>query len=172
MAEHGGQPDETFAAFVAARSSALLRTAFLLTGDRQLAEDLVQIALVKAAGVWPRIASSPEPYVRRIVYNENVSRWRRRRIGEVSVAEMPEVVSTPVDSDTRLVVLAALARLTPKQRAVLVLRFFDDLTERQAAEVLGIGVGTVKSQTRQALERLRTVAPELSDLVNANGDVQ
>ena len=156
----------SFDDFVASRYAALTRTAYLLTGDHHDAEDLVQTALVKAVGVWRRIEDDPEPYVRRILVNENVSRWRRHRGREVVSAapydDRPEVTADP---DRSLVLADALARLTPKQRTVLVLRFYDDLTERQTAQVLGIGLGTVKSQTRDALARLRAVAPEVAELV-------
>lgn len=162
---------ESFHDFVASRSGALLRTAFLLTGDHQLAEDLVQSALIKSVRVWSRIETSPEAYVRKILYHENISRWRRRRVTEVMVPVVSDQAGYDDDPDTRLVVLAALAQLTPKQRTVLVLRYLEDLTEAQTASVLGIGVGTVKSQCRQALARLRTVAPHLSDLMTTAGDV-
>lgn len=162
---------ETFAEFVTTRSRALQRTAYLLTGDHQHAEDLLQTALLKAARVWPRIEARPDAYVRRILYHESVSRWRRRRVTELSTPSPPEDGSAYDDHDARLDVMAALALLTRKQRAVLVLRFLDDLTEVQTAHALGIGVGTVKSQTRQALDRLRKVAPHLSDLMTTAGDV-
>jgi RNA polymerase sigma-70 factor (sigma-E family) len=165
------QHHDTFAEFVNARSTALMRTAFMLTGDTHEAEDLVQSALLKAAQVWPRIEASPEPYVRQIIYHENISNWRRRRIREVTMATTPDATAVSVDADARLMVLAALRQLTRRQRAVLVLRYFEDLTEVQTARALGIRVGTVKSQTRQALDRLRKLAPELSDLRTTAGDV-
>ena len=158
-----GEADESFHAYVSARRSALLRSAYLLTGDHHAAEDLVQTALFKTALRWRRVAAGgdPEPYVRRVLYNEHVSVWRRgRRITEVPV-EPPEQVGAPAGSEDRLVLREALARLTPKQRAVLVLRYFEDLTEVQTAAVLGCSPGTVKSQTRHALERLRVLAPDL-----------
>lgn len=164
-------PCETFHDFVASRSSALLRTAFMLTGDRDLAEDLVQAALLKSVKVWSRIEASPEAYVRKILYHESISWWRRRRLAEVSVAEVPEHRAGTADLDARLTILAALAQLTPRQRTVLVLRYLEDLSESQTAAVLGIGVGTVKSMTRQSLARLRTIAPDLSDLMTTAGDV-
>ncbi len=172
MPGHVSDPSQTFHDFVGSRSNALLRTAFLLTGDRELAEDLVQTALLKAARVWSRIEASPEAYVRKIMYHENISWWRRRRTAEVSMADVPERGAEAADPDVRLMVLAALAQLTVKQRTVLVLRYLEDLSESQTASVLGIGVGTVKSTTRQALERLRKVAPDLSDLVTTAGDVR
>ncbi len=166
MDVHGTADEDSFHAFVAARRGALLRSAYLLTGDHHAAEDLVQTALYKTALHWRRVvaAGDPEPYVRRVLYNEFVSAWRRRRhLREVSELEIvaPEGAAAPAGSDDRVVLRAALARLTPKQRAVLVLRYFDDLTEVQAAAVLGCSPGTVKSQTRHALERLRVLAPDL-----------
>ena len=150
-----------FEEFVAARRQALLRTAYLLTGSHEDAEDLVQVALVKAVPHWARIADHPEPYVRKILARESVSRWRRRRWRELSTDEIPERPSRAVDLDQREVLRSALLRLAPRQRAVVVLRYYDDLTERQTAEALGIGVGTVKSHARDALARLRVLVPEL-----------
>jgi RNA polymerase sigma-70 factor (sigma-E family) len=156
----------TFDAFVHARTPALARTAYLLTGDAHLAEDLVQTALFKAARVWPRIEAAPEAYVRRILYTQSVSWWRRRRIAETTLGSHAERPAAASDSDLRLSLEAALARLTTRQRTVLVLRFFEDLTEVQTAEVLGIGSGTVKSITRQALSRLAALAPHLRELIH------
>lgn len=156
-----GQPG--FEEFVAARRQALLRTAYLLTGSHEDAEDLVQVALVKAVPHWRRIADHPEPYVRTILARESVSRWRRRRWRELTTDELPDRQGPGDDPVGRLALREALARLAPRQRAVIVLRYFDDLTERQTAEALGIGVGTVKSQTRDALARLRDLVPGLDD---------
>lgn len=160
--------EESFRAFVGARLPALKRTAWLLVGDSHLAEDLVQTALSKAAMRWERIIvhGDPEPYVKRILYTEHVSWWRRRKFTEVlgaTVADSP--TSDGVDVPMRVAMERALAKLTPKQRAVLVLRYYEDLSEQQTAEVLGVSIGTVKSQTRHALARLRAVAPELAELV-------
>ncbi|MBA2574091.1 MAG: SigE family RNA polymerase sigma factor [Nocardioidaceae bacterium] len=162
---------DSFARFVRARSPALSRTAFLLTGDHHRSEDLLQAALFKAARAWSRIEDNPEAYVRRILYNENISWWRQRRLTEVSLSAAAERGMPDADIDSRLALMQALAKLTAKQRKVLVLRFFEDLTEAQTASVLGIGVGTVKSTTRQALARLRQVAPELQELVMTAGEV-
>ncbi|WP_028644519.1 SigE family RNA polymerase sigma factor [Nocardioides sp. URHA0020] len=158
-----GSDQEGFEQFVAARRTALLRTAYLLTGSREDAEDLVQVALIKTVPHWRRIADHPEPYVRTVLARESVSRWRRRRWREVHTAELPE---TPVagPGDDRVALQRALARLAPRQRAVIVLRYYEDLTERETAAALGISVGTVKSQARDALARLRadsldTVSP-------------
>jgi RNA polymerase sigma-70 factor (sigma-E family) len=164
---------DSFTAFVAARSQALCRTAYVLTGNRHDAEDLVQTALYKAAKQWRRIDHAPEPYVRRILYNESVSRWRRRRArpDELSTATVPEPRATSTgDIDTRLTLEVALARLTPKQRTILVLRYYEDLSESQTAVVLGIRLGTVKSQTRHALLRIRELSPDLADLVDPDPD--
>lgn len=154
---------DSFEEYVAARRGALLRTAYLLTGQHQDAEDLVQVALLKAVPHWKRIADQPEPYVRTVLARESVSRWRRRRWREVHTDHVPE---TTVDGpgDDRLALRQALARLAPRQRAVIVLRYYEDLTEAETARVLGISVGTVKSQARDALARLRlesldTVSP-------------
>jgi RNA polymerase sigma-70 factor (sigma-E family) len=159
---------EDFEAFVNARWVPLLRTATLLTGDPHAAEDLVQETLTRAAQRWSVVsaAGSPEAYVRRIMYTRSVDAWRWRR-------HQPDPVETPDRAapssrdwasgvDARLTLAEALSRLTARQRAVLVLRFYEDRTEREAAEVLGCSVNTVKSQTRHALERLRILAPELA----------
>ena len=161
------QDDEAaFHEFVAARVATFSRTAYLLTGDHHLAEDLVQAALFKAAKAWHRIEHDPEAYVRRILYTQNVSWWRsRRHVVERPLETHHDRPAATEDHELRMSLEQALARLTAKQRAVLVLRYYDDLTEVETARVLGIGVGTVKSQSRQALARLRVVAPHLGDLV-------
>lgn len=157
-------PDRSgFEEYVAARRAALLRTAYLLTGQHADAEDLVQVALVKAVPRWARIADDPEPYVRRILVNENVSRWRARRWREVHTDTLPERPAAGGDRDAALVLRDALAQLAPRQRAVIVLRYFEDLTERETADVLGVRIGTVKSQARDALARLRVLVPELQE---------
>jgi RNA polymerase sigma-70 factor (sigma-E family) len=155
---------EDFEEYVAARMPALLRTAYLLTGHPHDAEDLVQATLVKVVPAWKRIAGNPDAYVRRVMVNENISRWRRRRGREVLVDDLPEQPSTDPDAADALALQAALATLAPRQRAVVVLRYYEDLTERETAETLGIAVGTVKSQMRDALARLRLALPDLEDL--------
>ncbi|HWB37068.1 MAG TPA: SigE family RNA polymerase sigma factor, partial [Rugosimonospora sp.] len=154
--------------FVRARSSALGRTAYLLTGDRHDAEDLLQTALARAATRWERL-DDPEAYVRRVLYTQAVSGWRARlrRPVEWLGPEPPPSPAPPEEVEVRVVLDGALRRLTPKQRAVLVLRYYEDRTESQAAEILGCSVGTVKSQTRHALARLRALSPELAELVGA-----
>ncbi|HJQ06607.1 MAG TPA: SigE family RNA polymerase sigma factor [Nocardioides sp.] len=157
-----------FEQYVAARTPALSRTAFLLTGDGHLAEELVQVTLVQAARAWHRIAGDPEPYVRRIMANQNISRWRRSRsrVAEVPLSTYDDRADSAVaDPDLRLSLDAALRLLTPRQRTVLVLRYYEDLTEVETARLLGIGAGTVKSTTREALARLRVVAPHLETLL-------
>jgi RNA polymerase sigma-70 factor (sigma-E family) len=149
--------------FVSARGPALSRAAYLLTGDHQAAEDLVQDTYVVLVRRWQRSGTvDPEAYVRRILYSRFVDNWRRRRLSELPWASPPDVEGNDetVAATERLTLRDALARLTPKQRAVLVLRFFEDLSESQAAAVLGISPNTVKSQTRVALERLRELVPD------------
>ena len=151
--------DEGFRAFVEQWWTPLTRTAYLLTGDRGHAEDLVQAALEKTHRKWARVAAmdAPQAYVRRAMVNTAVS-WRRRR----RVAEVPLLPSdAPPGSDAyrqveqRQQVVAALRELPPKMRAVLVLRYFEDLSEAEIAGALGCSVGTVKSQASRGLERLR-----------------
>ncbi|RZS89501.1 RNA polymerase sigma-70 factor (sigma-E family) [Motilibacter rhizosphaerae] len=163
--ERGSAPP--FAEFVGARSAALLRSAWLLTGDEQRSEDLLQTALAKVWTRWDSLGADPEPYVRRVMYTTFVSWWRRKWRDEVPSDVVPEV---PVAGDaadaatTREVVREALRQLPRRQRAVVVLRFFEDLSELQTAELLGISPGTVKSTTSRALTKLRDV-PALADLV-------
>ena len=137
-----------FEEFVVARRDALLRTAYLLTGDHHDAEDLVQSALIKVVPKWTRIKDRPESYVRQVLARESANRWRSRRWREVSTDAYH-------DGTDRLELLEDLRRLSPRQRAVLVLRYFDDLTEADTAAALGISVGTVKSHARDALTRMR-----------------
>jgi len=150
-----------FDEFVAARSSALLRTAYLLTRDHALAEDLLQTALTKAWFAWGRVSGHPEPYVRKILVNTYASWWRRRWNGEVATGELPEPVAghraddTTAAADTGHDLWTAMGRLPRRQRAVVVLRYFEDLTEAETARLLGCSIGTVKSQASKALARLR-----------------
>ena len=152
---HQTEP-EGFADFVLARSGALHRIAYLLTHDRAAAEDLVQSALVKAWRRW-NLAQQPEAYVRGILVNEYLTQSRRRWRGELPTERPPEGVAP--DATERVVVQHSVAQapaeLSPQQRAVVVLRFFHDLTERQTAEHLGVSIGTVKAHQSRALERLR-----------------
>lgn len=146
-----------FDGFVSARGSALWRSAWLLTGDRQLAEDLVQTALAKSWGAFDRVGVDRfEAYVRRVMFTTYVSWWRRKWRGERPTGDLPETAIHQPDTDSRNDLLAALASLPRGQRAVVVLRYFEDLTEAQAAGVLGISIGTVKSQCSRALTALRS----------------
>jgi RNA polymerase sigma-70 factor (sigma-E family) len=147
--------DTTFENFVAARSHRLLRTAYLLTGDHALAEDLLQTALAKAWGAWGRMGPEPEPYVRRILVNTYASWWRRRWNGERPTEQLPEPPHHHLDVDGRFDLWEAVQRLPRRMRAVVVLRFYEDLSERETAALLGIAPGTVKSQTSKALAHLR-----------------
>jgi RNA polymerase sigma-70 factor (sigma-E family) len=156
---------EEFEAWVLARRGALARTAYLLTGDVHLAEDLVQDTLARVAERWRTInrQGSPDAYSRTVMHHLAIDRWRRRRArpSEVLTDRHPELGGAGPDVERRLVLRDALARLTPKQRAVLSLRFYEDLTEVQTAAVLGCSVSTVKSQSRAALQRIRVLAPDL-----------
>jgi RNA polymerase sigma-70 factor (sigma-E family) len=161
----------SFEAYVRQRGQALFRIAYLLTGDHHHAQDLVQQALLKVVGRWRRLAADgdPDAYVRRVLYNEHVVSWRRSKRNVLESGSEPPAGAEPAVADgtddvvTALALRRALARLAPRQRAVIVLRYFEDLTEVQTAEVLGIRVGTVKSQTRDALARLREATPDLID---------
>jgi len=155
---------EGFTEFVVTRGPSLHRTAVLLTRNQASAEDLVQTALVKAWRSWHRIQSGHEAYVRRIIVNEFATGRRRLWRGEQSFADVPQAVA-PDHSDGVSVhetLIAALATLPPRQRAIVVLRFFHDYTESMTADTLGISVGTVKSQTARALVSLR-VSEQLVD---------
>ena len=153
-----------FGEFAAARSAELLRLGYLLTGDHHAGEDLLQSALTKAAAHWERIHGAPEGYVRRIMYREQVSWWRRRaRRLEIAVAEVPELPARDevAGVETRLALRDALLALPPGKRVMLVLRYLEDLPEAQVADILGCSVGTVRSQTHKAIVQLRSVLPSL-----------
>jgi len=161
---------EGFAEFVAARSSELQRSAWLLTGDWHAAHDLVQAALEKTWLRWDKLVrrDQPETYVRRVMTTTYLS-WRRRRwTGETPTSVLPE---TPGDDggwqaeDLRLSLLTALGRLTPRQRAVIVLRYFDDLSEADTAHALGCSVGAVKAHASRGLRQLRE-SPRLAEAMD------
>jgi RNA polymerase sigma-70 factor (sigma-E family) len=157
---------EDFREFVVHRSPALSRIAYLLTGDHQLAEDLLQSALARVYPRWRHIRDGdPDAYVKRVMYNQNISWWRRRRIAERLEAHPRDRGGADPNETTalRLTLAAALRQLPRRQRAVLVLRFYEDLTEAQVAEILGCAVGTVKRHGHDGLRRLRAIAPELVD---------
>ena len=155
----GVEADDAFAAFVAARSRHLLQAAHLLTGDRHRAEDLLQTALTRAYLRWDRI-DEPEGYVRRTMVNAHTDWWRRRPWREQPVDEVPEtpVADGTASYDTRDAVLSALATLSPRQRAVVVLRYYEGLSEAEIAAQLGCSPGTVKSACSRAPERLRALS--------------
>ena len=166
--------ESDFHDYVGAKIAAWSRVAYLLTGDWHAAEDLVQVTLIRLATHWPRVSAGgdPDAYVRRVLYTQHVSLWRKRRHLTPSLSLSAQL--TPPGAAVRdgadevataVVIRNALARLTRKQRAVLVLRFFEDRTEAETARALRCSVSTVKSQTRDALARIRVVAPELHELV-------
>ena len=164
MRDRAASRDEEFAAYMQARQASLMRTAYLLTGDRHNAEDLVQTSLAKLYLAWDKVRErdSIDGYVRRIMVNENNSLWRRGwKKREHATDELPE--PTPhLDRhhDGRSDALWDLVQTLPKKaRAVLVLRYYEELSEAETAEVLGISVGTVKSQTSRALAALRERTP-------------
>lgn len=153
--------DEGFAAFAAANGRRLRHAARLLTGDDARAEDLVQTALARTYLRWDRIrADDPMAYVRRVLVTAHADSWRRKWRHEYPTGDLPDQVAPggdPADAHAeRDRLRVALARLTPRERAVVVLRFYDDLSERETAAALGIAVGTVKSTCARALTKLRT----------------
>jgi len=150
---------EQFEEFMTSRWPGLVRLAFGLTGDRWLAEDLAQTALASAYASWWRVrkADDPDAYVRRILINASRSRWRRHRVAEQPAATAPEAaVADPTTSvDDRSVLLGALQQLPQRQRAVVVLRYWEDLTDAQTGALLGCSASTVRSQAARALAKLR-----------------
>ncbi|MFH9732341.1 SigE family RNA polymerase sigma factor [Streptomyces sp. NPDC017260] len=148
-----------FQAFAVSRWPRMLRSARLLTGHHHDAEDLVQAALAKAYVKWERIqrTDDPDSYVWRIMINANVDRLRRAKVGEWLTNRFPERAAPGHDDAVaeRGAVLDALARLSAKQRTVVVLRYLEDRSETEVAHLLGTGVGTVRSHTARALRKLR-----------------
>lgn len=165
---------EEFSRFAAARSTALFRTAYLVVGDRGLAQDLLQEALTKTYVAWPRLrdVNKAEPYARRVIVTTGIS-WKRRKgwYGEQPhdvVPDRRESSATDVidAADLRAAVWQQLLTLPPRQRAALVLRFYDDLSVAQTAEAMGCAEGTVKSQVSQGLKALRDRIGPGAALVN------
>ncbi|MFI6321188.1 SigE family RNA polymerase sigma factor [Nonomuraea sp. NPDC050556] len=154
--------DDGFAEYVRERHGRLRRVGYLLTGDWGTAEDLVQTALAKAWAAWRRIEGDPDPYVYRILTNTHASWWRRRWRGEVPTGELPETAQGDFAGEVgeRDALWAAIGALSERQRAVVVLHYFEELTLAQCAGVLGCSLGTVKTQLTRALRRLR-VHPEM-----------
>ena len=157
----GRTDDDEFRGYVAARSPQLLRTAYLLTGDRGQAEDLVQDALVRAYRHWGRIraAGDPDAYVRTILVNERRRRWRRDRDRATPVADVPDrgAPDGTAAVDDRDVLWRALQKMPPRTRAVLVLRYWEDRSEAETAALLGCSAGSVKSQASRGLRRLQAL---------------
>ncbi|QIK76358.1 SigE family RNA polymerase sigma factor [Nocardioides piscis] len=156
-----GRDPAAFAEFVAARSAALHRAAYLMVGERQLAQDLVQEALTKTYVAWPRLRdpSKAEAYTRRTITTTAISWYRRKSWhGERPTETLPEGATSGHDETVaqREWLWQALQQLPPRQRAAIVLRFYEDLTEVQTAEAMGCAVGTVKSQVSAGLTKLRT----------------
>ena len=156
----GERAEDEFRAFVTERWSALLRTAYLLTGDRGRAEDLVQSALVRTHRHWSKIQREgrSEAYVRKTMVNLNTDWWRRLGSREHAVESVPDA-SSAADAyaafDLQDELWTALQKLPARMRAVLVLRYFEDLSEAETASILGCSLGTVKSQCSRGLGRLR-----------------
>lgn len=150
---------DDFAGFVADLQSRLQQSAWLLTGDWASAEDLVQSCLAKVWRSWVRVSGTEdrEAYVRRVLYNTFVSGWRRRWRGEQTTGAVPEVAVGDIASSVvlRRSLLEALSSLPLRQRAVVVLRFFEDLPEAEVADLMGCRLGTVKSLNAKAFARLR-----------------
>jgi RNA polymerase sigma-70 factor (sigma-E family) len=155
---------ELFRQFVGSRSAALLRSAVLLAGgDRHAGEDLLQGALLKASSTWKRL-DNPEAFVRKVMYRQQISTWRRLRTRrETTVAELPDtaVPDGTGEAEQRLLVRQALSALTARQRTVLVLHYYEDHSESEVAELLGCSVGTVRSTAHRSLAKLRKLAPDL-----------
>jgi RNA polymerase sigma-70 factor (sigma-E family) len=153
-----------FLEFCQARSRALFHVAYAITADQHLAEDLLQTALERVAGRWHQIGD-PDAYARRIMFNESTSWWRSWRRRESPTADVPDR-SPPHDptenADLSHALRSALRRLGRRQRAVLVLRYLDDHSERDVAHMLGCSPSTVASQASRALARLRALCPELA----------
>ncbi|WP_155372572.1 SigE family RNA polymerase sigma factor [Catellatospora vulcania] len=160
-----------FAEFAAARTPALIRVAYLLTGDQHAAEDLVQSALAKTYARWGSLRhEDPEGYIRVVMYREQVGWWRRLgRLRELVTAVPADFVmpDPSTHTDLRVAMREALRELPPPQRTVLVLRYYEDLTEGQVAEILGCSIGTVRSRTSRAVTRLRQLMPATEPVLEA-----
>lgn len=167
--ESGDEP--SFEEFMAARWSALFRTAYLLTGDTHEAEDLLQNALAKTCVKWDSIRAkdAADAYVRRSMFNQMSRQWRWRR-REQPVDQLPDVGHHGglAGRDERMVLWEAIRQLPPRMRVTLVLRYFEDLSETETARQLDCSIGTVKAQTHHALRRLRVALPDLQ--LTLNGD--
>jgi RNA polymerase sigma-70 factor (sigma-E family) len=158
-ARAAGIDDPEFRDYVRSRSRALLRTAYLLTGNMADAEDLLQSALAKTYLAWDRIEDrgALDGYVRRALVNTHISWWRRRRLEEYPTDEIPDqaVVDHSVSSELQESLRRAIDRLPQRMRAAVMLRYYDDMSEAEVAEVLGVSLGTVKSTVSRAVAKLR-----------------
>jgi RNA polymerase sigma-70 factor (sigma-E family) len=158
------EPDTEFTEFMQGRWAQLVRLGYGLTGDRQLGEDLAQTALARAYASWPRVrrAGDPDAYVRKIMVNANHGRFRKHRVPEALTDRPPETaLADPTGPhDDRSALIAALMTLPYGQRAVVVLRYWMDMTETETAATLGCSVGNVKSQASRALAKLRVTVAE------------
>ena len=158
----GGVEDPAFREYVTARRRSLLRTAYLLTGNVADAEDLVQSALAKTYSAWDRIQDmgALDGYVRRAIVNTHISWWRGRRMEELPTDEIPDqaVADHAADSDLQHTLRQAVDRLPERMRAAVLLRYYEDMTEAEVADVLGVSLGTVKSTVARAVAKLRVDA--------------
>ncbi|WP_405778992.1 SigE family RNA polymerase sigma factor [Streptomyces sp. NBC_00859] len=161
-------PYPSFATYMRARGPVLLRTARSLTANPNDAEDLLQTALTKTYVAWERIEDhrALDGYVRRALLNTRTSQWRKRKVDEFTCEDLPEPETAPEPDAAEQQALRdamwqAVMKLPDRQRAMLVLRYYEDLSEAQTAEVLGVSIGTVKSAVSRALGKLRE-DPELS----------
>jgi RNA polymerase sigma-70 factor (sigma-E family) len=171
MVNEGGVVEPTaereFREYVASRQRSLYKVALLLTGEHHQAEDLLQSALVKVAQHWQRVsrAENLDAYVRRIIYHEQAGWWRRRKLRERSTDQPPD---RPAPGDLaanvalRLRLRQALAGLSGQQRAAVVLRYYEDLSEQEVAVIMGCSVGTVRSHNARGLAKLRHACPDLT----------
>ncbi|HEX3491773.1 MAG TPA: SigE family RNA polymerase sigma factor [Streptosporangiaceae bacterium] len=155
----GALADTEFTEFMQGRWAQLVRLGYGLTGDQHLGEDLAQTALSRAYASWPRVrrTGNPDAYVRRMMVNANHSRFRKRRVDERLTGEVPDTAAIAAAdvSDDRATLMAALMALPDGQRAVVVLRYWMDMSETEVAATLGCSVGNVKSQASRALAKLR-----------------
>jgi RNA polymerase sigma-70 factor (sigma-E family) len=162
---------EEFTEFAAAEMARLRRTAYLLCGDWHAAEDLTQIALTRTLLAWRRISKqeNAHAYAHRTLVNAYLGQRRTRRSGEIPIGDLPDLLSPSSTTELRVVLLAALATLPPQARAVVVLRYWEDLSVDQVAEILRCSAGTVKSQSARSLKKLReSLGRSLPDLALAD----
>ncbi|MEU2620875.1 SigE family RNA polymerase sigma factor [Streptomyces sp. NPDC007157] len=177
MGERENARNEEFQSFMTGRWPRLMRTAFLLTGEQHAAEDLVQSTLEQVFVAWRKVGSAddPEAYVRRVMINAHARRHRRKlkeflapRDDSGLVREVPDTGDRIAQADDPSALLKALAQLPPRQREAVVLRYWEDLTETQAAEAMGCSVGTVKSNAAKGIAKLRAI-PGLVEMVTQGG---